>query len=87
MSCFQKLEQPTTTTTVTVVGASVQEDKTELLLEDDSVREVPTALLQDSLPLGTADTEMFFADMGQCSLKVTAKGAETISLELLHQDQ
>ncbi|XP_052225335.1 uncharacterized protein LOC127840912 [Dreissena polymorpha] len=60
-----KVEQPTVHVTVTVIGACVQDDVTELLLSDDSVRAIPSQLLMAALPQELdedLDPESFFAE-------------------------
>ncbi|XP_052272665.1 uncharacterized protein LOC127873087 [Dreissena polymorpha] len=79
-----KVEQPTVHVTVTVIGACVQDDVTELLLSDDSVRAIPSQLLMAALPQELdedLDPESFFAER-KTNLRLQLKGSEVLSVIL-----
>ena len=76
------MEQPTIDSMILVVGASEQEEFTELLLEDDGVHVVPSELLLAALPEGSSGTEAFFAKRDKTALKMICKGTEVSAIEL-----
>ncbi|XP_052251125.1 uncharacterized protein LOC127858194 [Dreissena polymorpha] len=79
-----KVEQPTVHVTLTVIGACVQDDVTELLLSDDSVRAIPSQLLMAALPKELEedlDPESFFAER-KTNLRLQLKGSEVLSVKL-----
>ncbi|KAH3738781.1 hypothetical protein DPMN_045424 [Dreissena polymorpha] len=80
---FPESRTTTVQVTVTVIGASVQDDVTELLLDDDSVRAVPSQLLLAALPQELEeelDPESFFAER-KTNLRLQLKGSEVLSVK------
>ncbi|WAQ99148.1 hypothetical protein MAR_023521 [Mya arenaria] len=74
-------EAPLETSQLTVVGAAVEGETTELLLEDGSTRVVPSEMFQTALPAGSF-IEEYVVDNAPLVVVVTSKGASTIQVQL-----
>ncbi|KAH3728357.1 hypothetical protein DPMN_054311 [Dreissena polymorpha] len=70
---IQKVEQPTVHVTLTVIGACVQDDVTELLLSDDSVRAISSQLLMAALPQELEEDFRIFLCRAKNKLKAAIK--------------